>query len=126
VFAVSIVKACLDLQFPSKWTARGCPIARPPRPPDLTPLHLLLWGYTKDLVHQTKAQDVDEPRRRITAACETVSPVGAAKQLATGGVSCGYLQGHQGSTSGDLLRSIETWKVSASFSAVRMFLSTLG
>jgi hypothetical protein len=29
----------------------------------------------KDLVHQTKVQDVAELSLRITAACETVTPV---------------------------------------------------
>jgi hypothetical protein len=69
------VKAFLDQQFPGKWIGRRGPIAWPPRSPDLTPLDFFLWGYIKDLVYQTKVQDVAELRRRITAACETVTPV---------------------------------------------------
>jgi hypothetical protein len=55
------------------WIGRRGPIAWPPRSPDLTLLDFFLWGYIKDLVYQTKVQDVAELRRRITAACETVT-----------------------------------------------------
>jgi hypothetical protein len=36
----------LNRKFPEKWVGRG----RPPRSPDLTPLHFL-WGYVKDAVY---------------------------------------------------------------------------
>jgi hypothetical protein len=39
------------------------------------PFRFISMGYIKDLVYQTKVQDVAELRRRITAACETVTPV---------------------------------------------------
>jgi hypothetical protein len=67
------VKAFLDQQFPGKWIGRSGLIAWPPRSPALTPLDFFLWGYIKDLVYQTKVQDVTELRRRITAVCETVT-----------------------------------------------------
>jgi hypothetical protein len=37
--------------------------------------HFFSWGYIKNLLYQTKVQDVDELRCQITAACETVKPV---------------------------------------------------
>jgi hypothetical protein len=70
------VKVFLDQQFPGKWIGKGGgPIAWPPRSPGLTSLYFFLRGYVKDLVYLTKVQDVEELRRRITAACETVRPV---------------------------------------------------
>jgi hypothetical protein len=39
------------------------------------PFRFFLCGYTKDLAYQTKVQDVDKMHRRITAACDTVTPV---------------------------------------------------
>jgi hypothetical protein len=71
----STVKAFLNQQFPGKWIGRRGPIAWPPRSPDLTPLDFFLWGYIKDFVYKTKVQDVTKLRRRITAACEPVTPV---------------------------------------------------
>jgi hypothetical protein len=71
----STVKAFLDQQVPGKWIEGRGPITRPPRSPDLTPLDFFLWGYIKDLVYQTKVQDVAKLHRRITAVCETVTPV---------------------------------------------------
>jgi hypothetical protein len=69
------VEAFLNQQLPGKCIGAGGPIARPPRSPDLTTSDFFLWGYTKDVVYQTKVQDLDELRCRITAACETVTPV---------------------------------------------------
>jgi hypothetical protein len=69
------VKAFLNQQFQGKWIGRRGPITWPPRSPDLTPLHFFQWGYIKDLVYQTKVQDVVELYRQITAAYETVTPV---------------------------------------------------
>jgi hypothetical protein len=54
------VKAFLSQQFPGKRIGRRGPIAWPPRSPDLTPLDFFLWGYIRDLVYQTKVQDVAE------------------------------------------------------------------
>jgi hypothetical protein len=39
------------------------------------PFRFFLWEYIKNLVYQTKEQDMDELHRRIPAACETVTPV---------------------------------------------------
>jgi hypothetical protein len=49
----------------------------------------------------------------------------AAKHLVRDEVWSGHLSGYQGRKSGDLLRNIKTRKVTASFSAVSMFLSIL-
>jgi hypothetical protein len=57
------------------WIGRRGLIAWPLRSPYLTPLDFFLWGYIKDLVYQTKVRDVAKLRDRITAACETVTPV---------------------------------------------------
>jgi hypothetical protein len=51
--------------------------------------------------------------------------IDAGKHLARGGVSCGHPSGHRGRTTGDLLRSIKTWELSAFFNAVSMFLCIL-
>jgi hypothetical protein len=68
-------EAFLDQQLPGKWIWKGVLSQSPARSPDLTTSDFFLWGYTKDVVYQTKVQDLDELRCRITAACETVTPV---------------------------------------------------
>jgi hypothetical protein len=93
----------------------------------LTSLDSFRWGeggYVKELVPQTKAHDVDELRRRLTAACE-IYTADAAKHLARGAVSSGHLSDHQERTHGNLVRTIETLKLCASFSEVHMFLCVL-
>jgi hypothetical protein len=42
--------------------------------PDITPLDFLLWGYVKDIVYKTTVTSLDEPKLRIVAAIETVTP----------------------------------------------------
>jgi hypothetical protein len=54
------------------WPRRPCDRTPSPSP---VPLDFFLWGYIKDLVYQTKVQDVAELHHQITAACETVTPV---------------------------------------------------
>jgi hypothetical protein len=69
------MKAFLDQQFPGKWIAREGPTAWPPRSQDFSPLDLFLWGYIKDLVHQTKMQTLDGLHGQTAATCETVTPL---------------------------------------------------
>jgi hypothetical protein len=76
-------------------------------------------------VYHGKVQDVDQLRRRITAACETVNTSDVAENLAKGGVQSGRLSDHQGRTCGGLLMNIKTWKLSASFSEEPTLLSVL-
>jgi hypothetical protein len=61
-------------------------------------------------------------RRTASWGCYTSYVAG---HLPSGGVSWGHLSGHQGYTCGDLPRNIKTWKLSASFSEVPMFLPVL-
>jgi hypothetical protein len=35
----------LSTRFPGRWFGRAAPIAWPSRPPDLTPLDFILWGF---------------------------------------------------------------------------------
>lgn len=77
------------------------------------PFRFLSMGHLKELVYQTKVQNVDGLHRRVTAACEAVTAADAATHLAAGGLSSGRLSGHEGSK----------WELSASFSEVPMFLS---
>ncbi|KAJ4426761.1 hypothetical protein ANN_26560, partial [Periplaneta americana] len=60
--------------FPQRWIGRGGPTAWPPRSPDLTPLDFFFWGYIKDIVYKTVVADLEDLRRRIVAACATVTP----------------------------------------------------
>jgi hypothetical protein len=121
---VNPVKAFLDKHFPGKWVGRGGSIPWPPRSPDLAALEFFLRGYIKDLVYQTEVQDVEELRRRTTAASDSCTS-DAAKHLARGGMLSGRLSGHQGSTCGNLPRNFKTWKLSVFFVEFPMFLSIL-
>jgi hypothetical protein len=73
------------------------------------PFGFLFAGVHKVLGVTTKVQHVDVLRRRITAACETVTP------------ASGHLLGHQGPTCGHLLRIIKTWILSTSFRKLPCF-----
>ena len=42
------VRGSHSATFLNRWIGRDGPICWPPRPPDLTPLDLFLWGYVKD------------------------------------------------------------------------------
>ena len=45
------VRDHLNRCFGQRWIGRGGPITWPPRPPDLTPLGVFLWGHMKSLVY---------------------------------------------------------------------------
>jgi hypothetical protein len=68
------VRAFLDTTFPGRWIGRGGPIAWPPRSPDVTPLDFFMWGYVKNIVYETKVQDVETMRARITSAVAMITP----------------------------------------------------
>ncbi|KAJ4436638.1 hypothetical protein ANN_16769 [Periplaneta americana] len=60
--------------FHQRWIGRGGPTAWPLRSPDLIPLDFFFWGYIKDIVYKTVVADLEDLRRRIVAACATVTP----------------------------------------------------
>ena len=70
------VRDHLNQCFPQQWIGRGGPTAWPPRSPDLTPLDFFFFGggYIKDIVYKTVVADLEDLRRRIVAACATVTP----------------------------------------------------
>jgi len=68
-----LVRQWLNERFPDKWIGRRGAIEWPPRSPDLTPLDFFLWGYLKSIVYKTRPADIDELKRRITAACQSIS-----------------------------------------------------
>jgi hypothetical protein len=51
-----VVAEHLNQHFPVRWIGRGGPQPRPPRSPDLTPLHFCILGRMKNIVYQTKVQ----------------------------------------------------------------------
>jgi hypothetical protein len=61
-------------KFPEKWIGRGGPITWPPHSPDLTPLNILFWVYSKDAVYVTPlATTLLELAGRIRDAVATVT-----------------------------------------------------
>ena len=68
------VQNWLNSTFNNKWIGRGGPVQWLPRSPNLTSCDYFLCGYFKEQVFQTSVDNADELRRRITAACETISP----------------------------------------------------
>jgi hypothetical protein len=60
------VREYLNTRFPDLWIGRA---ARPPRSPELTPLHFFLWGFVEDRAFVPPLPaNVAELRTRITAA----------------------------------------------------------
>jgi hypothetical protein len=68
-----IVREFLDLHFPGCCVGHDGRIPWPPRSLDITPLDFFLWGYVKDIVYKTPVT-FGEPKLRIVAAIETVTP----------------------------------------------------
>ena len=63
----------LNKRFPDAWIGRGGPIPWPPRSPDLSPLHVFLWGYIKNIVYAEKIRNIQHLQERTTSAIETVT-----------------------------------------------------
>jgi hypothetical protein len=61
-------------EMAGRWISRGGPIAWPPRPPDLTPLHFSLWDYVKNIVYLVKINDLQHLKVSIRDTVATVSP----------------------------------------------------
>ncbi|CAL1291614.1 unnamed protein product [Larinioides sclopetarius] len=72
-FSLSVRKV-LNGKFPDSWIGRDGPIPWPARSPDLTPLDIFFWGYTKNIVYSKRIADISHLKRRIIAAIETVTP----------------------------------------------------
>lgn len=66
----SFLKDCFGQQI----IGYGGSVEWPPRSPDLTPLDFFLWGYIKDQVYATPHTSLLDLRRRITDACNSVTP----------------------------------------------------
>jgi hypothetical protein len=58
---------------PDAWIRRGGPIPWPPRSPDLSPLDVFLWGYSKNIVYAEKIRTIQHLQERITSAIENVT-----------------------------------------------------
>jgi hypothetical protein len=63
-----------DMHFPGCWVRRDGPIPWLPRSPNIMPLDFFLWEYVKVIVCKTPVTPLDEPKLRIVAAIETVTP----------------------------------------------------
>ncbi|GFT97666.1 transposase-like protein [Trichonephila clavipes] len=66
------VREHLDRTFPNRWIGRGCPVAWPPRSPDLSPLDLFLWGAMKGLVYDTPVVSKMDLVARISIAAARI------------------------------------------------------
>ena len=62
----------LNETFSDLWIERDGPISWPPRSSNITPLDFFLWGYVKDIVYQTKVQDITNLKQRISNAIATI------------------------------------------------------
>lgn len=72
---VIAVRRWLNETFRGRWIGRSSPsIYWPPRSPDLTPLDFFLWGYLKENVYQSRPQNVNELKERITQKCRQITP----------------------------------------------------
>lgn len=71
--AASSARGWLDAAFSERWIGRGGHISWPPRSPDLNPLDFFFWGYLKDCVYVEDPTSPDVLRRRIEAACDSLS-----------------------------------------------------
>lgn len=72
-FAV-IVRNLLNDIFNGKWIGRRGTIEWPPRSPDLTPLDFFYWGYLKSKVFETKPNNIEELKDRITTVSNSITP----------------------------------------------------
>jgi hypothetical protein len=63
----------LDATFQNRWLGRDCPIAWPPRSPDITPLDFFLWGSVKDKVYTTQVTGVEDLKTRIRDVITTIN-----------------------------------------------------
>lgn len=66
------VREYLAQVFGSRCIGRGCPIAWPPRSPDLTPLDYYLWGDVKRLVYSEEVTSVGQLKEKVVSAFSTI------------------------------------------------------
>ena len=87
-----IVRNYFNETFPGRWVVRGSPRFLAERSPDLTPLDLFAWGYTKTQVYKVKIRGFQHLRGRISAAAPTITPsfVAACVQVHRGAILLGY------------------------------------
>ncbi|GBL75402.1 hypothetical protein AVEN_194594-1 [Araneus ventricosus] len=71
---ISNVKQYLMEIFQNQVIGYGGFVEWPPRSPDLTPLDFFLWEHIKGQVHANPPPILQNLRRRITAACASVTP----------------------------------------------------
>jgi hypothetical protein len=62
------------MHFPGCWVGHNGLIPWPPHSPDITPLDFFLWGYIQYIVFKTPVTSLDEPKLRIVAVIEKVTP----------------------------------------------------
>ncbi|KAJ8911713.1 hypothetical protein NQ315_013175 [Exocentrus adspersus] len=61
------VRIYLNEMFPNHWIGRRGTVKWPPRPPYLTLLDYLLWGYVKEIVYQDKSDNIENLKSQIRA-----------------------------------------------------------
>jgi hypothetical protein len=69
------------MHFPGRCLGRDGPIPWLPRPPDISPLDLFLWGYVKDIVYKNCLTYLNELKLRIVAAIENNYTTNAGEHL---------------------------------------------
>lgn len=52
IHRTALIYDYLDKTFPDRWIGKGDPFRWPPQPPDLTKLHVFLWGFVKNQVYR--------------------------------------------------------------------------
>ena len=94
-----IVTRHLNNVFPNRWIGTRGPIQWPARSPDLTPLDFFLWGYLKELVYQTRSDNIKDLKKKIGRACQTVTPnmirAACTRELLRRSESCVAAEGAQ-------------------------------
>ena len=67
------VRGSLNATFPNRRIGRDGPICWPSHSPDLTLLDYILWGYVKDRIFATQANDIGELRTRTRGVISTIT-----------------------------------------------------
>lgn len=58
--------------FQTSWIGRNGPLPWPPRSPDITPLDFFLWAFAKDLLYQTKIQEIAGLTEKVSDVTLTI------------------------------------------------------
>jgi len=68
------VRDWLNKNLEDRWIGRGSPnMPWPPRSPDITACDFFLWGYLKSKVYETKPENMEDLKGRISQCCQNIS-----------------------------------------------------